>query len=621
MPVTRLTCALFTLLAASLLHAATASIEGNVLQVLATGDGRFGGCMAALDVAPADAGLDCAGQWVTFSCTGEHAEGEDAKRMFESLRVAVVAEKSVAMRVTDEKKHGAYCHASRIKIQDEPHVDADSDGDGVLDLEDDLPLNASDSVDTDDDGVGNMADDDDDNDGVSDADDAFPLDPGESVDTDGDGIGDNADADDDNDGIPDPDDPCPLDEENDCQGGTPAEGLAPKDRSAFDALFVGRILSTETYFIRFGNHGRFREYDRHSGDYAYSNADPNTGTVKLTYDDSTTFGGSCTIDLTFVSETRGTSEYECAGGQEGIDDWRRDAVDPDAFNIEVEWVDTVHSGVDRALDDAVARWEPVVSGNIPAIFLSGSLEVDDLFDNGSSDKVFGMVDDLRIYVQVVEIDGPGGTLGAAGPRLLRRDSSLPIVSIIEMDEDDVGRLSTVGLRDVVAHEMAHALGFGSIWGELDLLVDRSHDEDGEPISPVPDTHFSGPQAIAAFNQAGGSDYEGEKVPVHTEDGPGSADGHWRRSVFGDNELMGPVHVPGSRVAMSLITIESMADMGYEVDVDQADDYALPSLSSQAMRVLADGEVPENWIPLNCRVVRPIPADQVRMIELRLGRLP
>ena len=197
------TSSLAVLIPASLVHAATASIEGNVEQVVATGDGRFGGCMAALDVAPSDAGLDCAGKWVTFSCAGEHADKEDAARMFESLRAALAEEKSVEMRVTDEKKHGDYCHASRIKIQDEPHVDVDSDEDGVLDLDDDVPLDASETIDTDDDGVGNNADIDDDNDGVHDSDDAFPLDPSESVDTDGDGIGDNEDSDDDNDGIPD----------------------------------------------------------------------------------------------------------------------------------------------------------------------------------------------------------------------------------------------------------------------------------------------------------------------------------------------------------------------------------------------------------------------------------
>ena len=228
MLVNRGALALVALLPAPLLHAATASIEGNVVQVLATGDGRFGGCMAALDVAPADSGLDCAGRWVTFSCTGEHAEKEDARRMFESLRAAVVADKSVEMRVTDEKKHGQYCHASRIKIQDEPDVDQDSDGDGVLDLDDDVPLDASETVDTDDDGVGNNADTDDDNDGVSDADDAFPLDANESVDTDGDGVGDNEDTDDDNDGVSDTDDACPLDSDVTCG----------QDHAALAALYL-----------------------------------------------------------------------------------------------------------------------------------------------------------------------------------------------------------------------------------------------------------------------------------------------------------------------------------------------------------------------------------------------
>ena len=86
----------------------------------------------------------------------------------------MVASKSVEMRVTDEKKHGNYRHAGRIKLQDEPHVDADTDGDGVLNLDDDVPLDASETVDTDDDGVGDNADQDDDNDGLPD-DDPGPL--------------------------------------------------------------------------------------------------------------------------------------------------------------------------------------------------------------------------------------------------------------------------------------------------------------------------------------------------------------------------------------------------------------------------------------------------------------
>ncbi|NMP14809.1 FG-GAP-like repeat-containing protein [Thalassotalea sp. Y01] len=84
--------------------------------------------------------------------------------------------------------------------------DMDDDNDGVQDIYDDFPLDKTEYIDTDGDGIGNNKDDDDDNDLVADIHDAFPLDASESKDNDGDGIGDNADKDDDNDGIPDEED-------------------------------------------------------------------------------------------------------------------------------------------------------------------------------------------------------------------------------------------------------------------------------------------------------------------------------------------------------------------------------------------------------------------------------
>ena len=79
----------------------------------------------------------------------------------------------------------------------------DTDGDGVIDGEDDFPLDAESSEDTDGDGIPDNIDTDDDNDGVNDLDDAFPKDPSETTDTDGDGVGNNVDFDDDNDGYSD----------------------------------------------------------------------------------------------------------------------------------------------------------------------------------------------------------------------------------------------------------------------------------------------------------------------------------------------------------------------------------------------------------------------------------
>ena len=55
------------------------------------------------------------------------------------------------------------------------NADTDGDNDQVDDTADAFPLDASESVDIDADGVGNNADTDDDGDGVADTDDAFPL--------------------------------------------------------------------------------------------------------------------------------------------------------------------------------------------------------------------------------------------------------------------------------------------------------------------------------------------------------------------------------------------------------------------------------------------------------------
>jgi hypothetical protein len=87
----------------------------------------------------------------------------------------------------------------------------DSDNDGVIDEEDDFPNDPSETIDTDNDGIGNNADTDDDGDGAADSNDAFPLDSTESLDTDQDGIGNNTDNDDDNDGTLDAYDALPLD--------------------------------------------------------------------------------------------------------------------------------------------------------------------------------------------------------------------------------------------------------------------------------------------------------------------------------------------------------------------------------------------------------------------------
>ena len=85
-------------------------------------------------------------------------------------------------------------------------IDTDDDNDGYLDESDAFPLDATEWLDTDADGIGNNADTDDDGDGQLDTDEiACGSDPllasSMSLDTDGDTIPDCVDTDDDNDGV------------------------------------------------------------------------------------------------------------------------------------------------------------------------------------------------------------------------------------------------------------------------------------------------------------------------------------------------------------------------------------------------------------------------------------
>ncbi len=143
---------------------------------------------------------------------------------------------------------------------------------------------------------------------------------------------------------------------------------------------------------------------------------------------------------------------------------------------------------------------------------------------------------------------------------------LPILGVLRFDITDLANLESTGsMLNTVLHEMGHVLGVGSIWPLFNLITNPS-----VPSNAGADTHFTGPLAIAAFDDAGGTTYTGgSKVPIENTGTAGSADGHWRESVLRE-ELMTPFFVPGQVEPLSAITVESFADLGYRVDVSRAD---------------------------------------------------
>ncbi len=245
------------------------------------------------------------------------------------------------------------------------------------------------------------------------------------------------------------------------------------------------------------------------------------------------------------------------------------------FNIELVFLNSGSASQNAAFTAAAARWESIIPFDIIDIpFLNQPIEANSACGTGEGTlqhpPIEDTVDDLRIFVDISSIDGAGGTLGQAGPCIIRSASGLPVIGTMQFDIDDLSNLEAAGrLLPVILHEMAHVLGIGTVWGRNNLLRNPSVPPAGTPGA---DTHFVGPLAIEAFDDAGGTSYTGgEKVPVENSGEPGSGDGHWRESLFGF-ELMTPIINNGPN-PLSAISIQSLADVGYRVDLGPADPYS------------------------------------------------
>ena len=260
-----------------------------------------------------------------------------------------------------------------------------------------------------------------------------------------------------------------------------------------------------------------------------------------------------------------------------------------AFDLELVFLNSGTSSQDNIIRQAAERWEEVIgreapdysgyTGNFP--FPAGEC-------GANSPQVTDLVNDIRVFVTIDSIDGPGNIVGQAGVCDVRATSygfgtilQTPTLGLMHLDEDDVARMESEGvLLSVVTHELAHALGFGQVWGSQvrDLLRNPS-----VPDNPNADTHFIGQVTVPAFDAVGGTGYTaGAKVPVENGAERGSSDSHWKESVFGD-ELMTP-YLTGDTQPLSLVTIESLFDIWYEVNLGAADPFSLSSAGGLGMQM-------------------------------------
>ena len=89
-----------------------------------------------------------------------------------------------------------------------------------------------------------------------------------------------------------------------------------------------------------------------------------------------------------------------------------------------------------------------------------------------------------------------------------------------------------------------------------------------------DPIFTGDAGLDAWEEIGGPGaYDGRPVPVANTGGPGTRDSHWREDVLRDELMTGFVGEPPN--PLSRLTIGSLADLGYAVDLGEADSFVVP----------------------------------------------
>jgi hypothetical protein len=252
---------------------------------------------------------------------------------------------------------------------------------------------------------------------------------------------------------------------------------------------------------------------------------------------------------------------------------------PKAFTIDVRFLGDTPADLRDDFITAAMRWMEVIVGDL----VDQPISVGPGIPCGSSAATPALsetIDDMVIFAQITTIDGPGNVLGQAGPCLERVGSRLTYVGFMQFDiADAVPLRASDRFVTVALHEMGHVLGMlANRWNPLGLMQDLGG----------PDPYFTGNAALTAWPALGIS-YAGQIIPLENTGGQGTRDSHWRESVL-ENELMtGFIEAAGVSMPLSLITVQSLADIGYLVDPSKADPYtaalreAMPQGPSEPIR--------------------------------------
>jgi hypothetical protein len=256
-----------------------------------------------------------------------------------------------------------------------------------------------------------------------------------------------------------------------------------------------------------------------------------------------------------------------------------------SYNIEVRFFgSTAMSDAQRALfTTAAARIRGAVVGLLTTIDLTGAEPDADCGATGVAPLTGGTTNGLIIYASIDTIDGSGKILARGGPCYVRTGAnSATIIGVMSFDKDDINSLGTGQvLQDVITHEMLHVVGVGSLWNYKSLLSGYN----------TTDVAYLGTNGIQGCQTIGGSTSCASTVPVEGTGGAGTMNSHWRETTFRSELMTG--YAENGPMPLSVMTIRSMADLGYTVNAASADPYSI-FIGSLRASGSAGSPLPANW---------------------------
>ena len=238
------------------------------------------------------------------------------------------------------------------------------------------------------------------------------------------------------------------------------------------------------------------------------------------------------------------------------------------FCIELRYIADADPTQKAATEAAAARWNLILAGSPMS-----TEPINDPSPCGSSATIPAInqtVKSVLIFVDLRPIPPPGPgliTLGQAGPCLVRDVGLIPAVGVLKLNSDYLSSQPPSVLSDVVLHELAHVLGYGTIWDAPPNGVGVLANPSPGSSNPV----FTGSASVAKYIAAGGP-AGATNVPVESCGGGGTVNGHWRETAFGAELMTG--YINGAVRPLSAVTIASFKDIGYSVNYGSADPYVL-----------------------------------------------